>query len=485
MHRLRCAAARWGGLGLLTSAAFAVRLWRLSESAEPPGWDGYYYVVQADSLWLEGRLHVPDASWVLYLFGALRALVGEPVGAVQLGSSLLAAACVPVSFWVGRALARRESAGWWLAAWAAASPSLTHLAADFPKNLGVAAPLLAMFACAASERPRVRVMAAAFAFAASLAHRLGAALVIIALAGGLAGWLLRRRRAGAIWPVALSLAALAAFAVASAVLPNLLHPEDLSRLQGQFSLRPGWPPPIPYFALRATAWPERIELMLPWLALPAGVVALARWPEHRPQVAASLACLACIVLPTWRGDALDVGYRLSLMGPLVSVPIATAWASRSSLAPRRWLLAPALAAVLLARAGFGPEDGPPYRRYRKLVDAVPRPLPELLIAHQGISFLYDHRTGHEAMAWAPEPWLDRSRVGRLAWGIRDGEWEAFAAGAEPAPRRIDSDYVYVREDVWEAFAAQARVHGDDELRDRLEDWRNPSRVRPRSLLRNR
>ena len=55
----------------------------------------------------------------------------------------------------------------------------------------------------------------------------------------------------------------------------------------------------------------------------------------------------------------------------------------------------------------------------------------------------------------------------------------------PAPVRLDRDYVYVREDVYEAFLARAREEGDEDLAERLADWRNPSAVRPASLLRNR
>jgi len=50
---------------------------------------------------------------------------------------------------------------------------------------------------------------------------------------------------------------------------------------------------------------------------------------------------------------------------------------------------------------------------------------------------------------------------------------------------LDPEYAYVREDVWEAFVARAQAEGDDDLRERLRDWRNPSRARPASLLRNR
>ncbi|MHB8877864.1 MAG: hypothetical protein ACYC8T_29575, partial [Myxococcaceae bacterium] len=127
-------------LALLATAALAARLSALAGSPEPYGTDGYYYVVQAEHLLSRGRMHVPDASWVLQLFAAACALI-EPILAVKVMSALLAAACVPAAYFAGVRLSALVSDrdpgtgasaghlwGLALAGWAAASPSLTHLA---------------------------------------------------------------------------------------------------------------------------------------------------------------------------------------------------------------------------------------------------------------------------------------------------------------------------------------------------------------------
>jgi hypothetical protein len=192
--------------------------------------------------------------------------------------------------------------------------------------------------------------------------------------------------------------------------------------------------------------------------------------------------LGLIYLVPWRRDVLDLGYRLALMGPIAAVVLLP-----SLLPPRRPRL-PAWAALTLplvaaaATTGFEPRAHPDYDRYDALIDAIPRPLPDLLIAHQGINFLYDHRTAEEAMAWAPEPELDPATVGRVVWGITDAEWRALA----DAPQlRLDPDYRYATELVWQAFVTRAHAEGDDDLRDRLTDPRNPSVVRPSALTRGR
>ena len=136
----------WALLLLMSSLAFAVRLGRMLGSDHPLGTDGYYYVVQVQSLVSQGNLHVPDASWVHAWLAAVAGLVGAPVLGVKIGAALLAAALVPAAWLLGRRLGSGVVGAWILAGWVAASPTLTHLAGDFPKNLGIAAPWLLLVA---------------------------------------------------------------------------------------------------------------------------------------------------------------------------------------------------------------------------------------------------------------------------------------------------------------------------------------------------
>jgi hypothetical protein len=433
-----------GGVIGLTLASLMVRSAWLMRTVEPTGWDGYYYVAQARHLAEDGHFHVADPSWALYLCALPHLLGVAPAVGIKLVAATLAAACVPAAWLLGRRAEPRT--GWWLALWAAGSPALTHLAGDFPKNLGAAAPLLLGFAL--TERPALSLLMAGIA---GWAHRLGAVLALAAAPAVTRRW----------WLASACVGVSAAIALWRSNRPGL---------DDAFGL--AWPPsPWAYFSLRTTAWPEAVELSLAWPALIAAVVALRRRPDRRPLIFALALPLLVCALPLWRTDTLDLGYRLALMGPVFSVPLLVLCAPRL---PPAWV---ALPLATLAVTGFDPLAAPDYGRYRALIANIPRPLPALLIAHQGINFLYDAETGHEAMAWAPDPQLDRTQVYRLAWGFTDGEWLAYAPG-EPA-LRLDAQYVYVREDVWERFAAAARLARDDELDERLADHRNPSKLRKR------
>jgi len=491
------------GMALLTIGAFAFRFSRLLETPEPTGTDGYYYLVQIEDLLTKGRLHVPDASWVLAFLAGCASLLGKKVFALKFGAALLAALCVPAAWLVGDSLEstpeRRRRLAWVLGAWAAASPTLTHLAGDFPKNLGIAAPLLLAFGLAVRTRSAWTLAGAcACVLLAATAHRIGAALVLLALAGLVVGHVCRRsklRTKSWVLP-AVMLGSLLLFAALTAFLPNLLHPADLERLERQLSFRPGWPPPFPYFALRPTHPVQMVELALPWGV---GLVALIRFlrtPADRPLLSTLLLPLGACLFPWWRPDVLDMGYRLGLMAPLLAAGLlaamSTSWRTRET--PTRSPSRVAAVALVLAGVlalplntlGFDPSSAPPYALYRGLVTRIPRPLPELLIAHQGVNFLYDHLTGREAMAWAPETELDRTRVGGVVWGVEAGEWmELLTQRPElPPPVPLGSSYSYAREDVWEALLSKARSEGDEELLARLADWRNPQNQRPASLSRN-
>ena len=499
-------AAQGGLLATLTAVAFGVRAARLLGSVHPLGTDGYYYVVQVESLLASGRLHVPDSSWVHGWLAAVAGVTGDPVLGVKLAAVLLAAACVPAAWLLGRALGGGVTGAWVLAGWAAASPTLTHLAGDFPKNLGLVAPLLLVLALLAQPpldpQPLGRrigrtLLLVVLALLVATAHRTGAALLLLAAVGAGLGWLGRRLGRGGVpgGSAALRGALLVmgcglVFSVGTAVLPAWLHPADLARIEGRFALEPHLPGPWGWLGLRPTGFRQVVELSLPWLALGAAAPAWFARPAIRPWLGGLGLALMVLLFPGWRVDELDLGYRLCLLAPFVAMPLGllllAPWLPRS----RRvslLLVGVCFALALGSGPGIDPDSSPPYDRYDEVLEAVPEPLPLLLIAHQGMSFYYDHRTGREAMAWAPEPELNRREVYRVVYGVRAGEWLAFAPqdAVLPRPLPLGHGYHYLREDLWEGFLEIVLVEGDEDLQARLDDWRNPRRVRPAYMLRGR
>lgn len=427
-----------------------VRFAGLSTTHEPIGTDGYYYVVQAETWLATGHLHAPDPSWVLRFIALVVRSCGDPVIGVKVAAAMLGAACVPAAAFC--AWAKRASAPV-SASWAVASPVIAHLAGEHPKNLGAAAPLLvfvgALLAFDREGRRRWLAVAAAAALAAATAHKSAAVLVALIAFEAIA----RRFRWAWLAPVLLG------------TLLAVGRPDDLERVTSELTFFP-WPPhPLRYFGARAVPFVEAVELCVPWLAL---VVA---WRARLPLM---LACLA-VVAPIWRPDTVDLGFRLALFAPVLLVP-----ATLPRL-PRFVAVACVVAAWPVELAVRADDVTPPYAEYRALIAQIPRP--ELLIAHSGFNFLYHHETQHEAMAWAPEPELDPTRIGRLVHGVEPKEWLAYLPPDVPAPLPLAGGYSYWREDHFRRFLESIEGVDNDDLKLRLAGDLNPRRVRPAFLLR--
>ncbi len=478
------------GLAAAAVAAGVARFLALEAPAEPVGLDAYFHFIQVQRLVAEGRLHAPDSSWVMPLLAAGHAAGLSPRVSVDLAAALLAALCVPAAWGLGRRW--RPDAplvAWTLAGWAAASPALSHLAADFPKSLGLAAPFLLLLGVR-TWRGTAGVVAASLVLACALAHRLGAAMAGVWVVGAAVGAVAAKADARTLrWAlggaVGTAFVGAAAFALARAGAEGTF----LGRVTPQLASSPALLP-WAYFGLRAVPWPERVELLLVWPALAVGLARWVRRPADRTWLTAPLAWMLVAVFPFWKADELDLGWRVAMTAPLAAAPVLVA-----ALAPRPGPLAAAQGEWIrrvvpflllpLCVTGVDEKSAPPWARYHAVVAMIPRPLPPLAIAHQGLASRYDFDTGHEALPWAPEPELDPTRIYRLAWGVPDGAWLTFTPELDdaPAPRRLDPDYVWVREDVWRELVHRVRAVGDEELLERIADWRNPSRVRPAWLRR--
>ncbi len=459
-------------VGLCILLGFLARWWALS-TGEPIGTDGYYYVVQIEDLVATGLPHVPDASWTLRFLAVPHALGLDPIAALALGGALLATLPAVVALLLG-------DRGLRLALLLAASPTLTHLAADFPKSLGLAAPwlLLALALDHAATDRRWLVPATLGFLLAATAHRLGAILAVLAVLGAGIAWAAQRRGPEGARRIGLAIAAAVVLGEAVLVVaswaPGLLHVDDLERLGLSATLR--FPPWSWWSARPDTSWPQAVELVLPWLALLLVPLAARRHPVLAG--ACSLPLLLALA-PVYPADVLDLGYRVHLFAPLLSLPLLATVLPVPS--PRGLLVG----ALLLPGAVYGPVPSttPPYESYRQVLDRIPEPLPELLVAHQGMNFLYDHLTGHEAMAWAPDPGLPLDGVRRVAWGIQPGEWLAVWGEGDPEVVPLGQGYHLVGERTWLRLVDSAS--GDAELDGRVRDWRNPLRSRPAYLMRRR
>jgi len=133
---------------------------------------------------------------------------------------------------------------------------------------------------------------------------------------------------------------------------------------------------------------------------------------------------------------------------------------------------------------------PPYRLYdtvsRQMLSKVNADSAELIIAHKSLAEYIVYSTGIDAMSWVPEYEIEKTRLWRVAHGVKDIQFNYYLDPADlDFVYRLTPSYSLVREDCWEKFMERVGKDGDEELLRELTNWRNPGKVRPKFLLRNK
>ncbi len=207
--------------------AVVLRVPLLFDDPWAPGYDGWYYVLQARSI-LDGQALFADSSLVHPLLAAIGWLVGDVVVGNKLATCLFAAigaggAAVGAARWTGRA-----SAGWVAGLWWAAAPGHVVLSSEFLKNeAGIAVLGLLLAVLPGCER-RVGLWVSALVFATLglLVHKLTGVFGLV-LVVGYGGMRLQDGRLPRwVWLAGLGIAA------ASGLALGVLRPEDLERFAG-------------------------------------------------------------------------------------------------------------------------------------------------------------------------------------------------------------------------------------------------------------
>jgi hypothetical protein len=179
--------AGWLALALMLCAALARDAALLARTPVAVGVDGYYYVLQLDTLRNYGHLYYPTGTpLVLYILSGIRLVTGDSVLAVKVGSALLnALLCLGVY-----ALVRSVTGRVWLGVFGFAVAALSslhlYLIVEFVNSLG-ALSLLVWSAWGAVRALRTRsakwaAFSAVLLLAALLSHRLIAPLVLLLVA---------------------------------------------------------------------------------------------------------------------------------------------------------------------------------------------------------------------------------------------------------------------------------------------------------------
>lgn len=414
----------------------------------PPGWDGWYYVLQADS-WAAGQPLFTDRSLVYPLLALARlvhgdAILGNKLVAIGLAGLTAAGGAVAMRRWNGS-----EASAWVTGVWWATSPLHLALTADFLKNQAGLAAFAWLLAELAGPTRRGRLALGLLLVLGT--HKLMGVLAVLLLLG----WALWRGLARTLPPG--QIARFAGLALVATAALGVLRPVDWQRL-GTLEGASRW-------ALWQVSPLLAAEVALLHLA-PLGLL-LAR---RRRDVALGvfLVALACTA-PGLPFSFEGLGWRLLLVGfvPLGLVA-GLAVAGRPALAVPV-LLALGAQSVVAARDQATRE--PDYARLATALPVLAEAVPPdgLVVARRGVCGMIWAEGGRRCENFAPE---HVDGVWRVVYGVSARRLAPFGA----VTPLVGPD-VLVQEQTWRAYAA---AHPDEALVN--HDF-NPHKPRPDYVFR--
>ncbi len=529
---------------LLSCVVIVSGLFAVFQTEYANGWDGYYYLVQVQSLNNTGVMHSPEYSLVYVPLLALHAITGDYVTSYKISAVLIKLLFVLSVFSLSLSVlkssgrsSRRETLYTALltAAISAMSPSMNYFFTQFPKNLLGFTLFFFFMACVFGTARRWEgrktvssrrglytcIPGAVILFlAAFFTHRFSAILSLLFLLICFAVWAGKRLKR--LWTgggrgrgrLLIFFGAVFLFLVLfiSSRLPLAPSVHDLGRITGDLSLKPIFVPAsfISTFGLSRLTPAWHIEIFIA-AALPLLSCVLLfcrnRFSFLRfGRGYCILIILSLIGLFPFVGFSLTgLSYRLFfctlLMMPLISIPYLRLavekllrvhrgqWNLKAEAVPVLVFLA--LLALSLYTAGSYRSEihDPPYSFYEELageaVEALSGRDYELIIAHKALAEMITFKYEIDALPWAPEEYFQRDRIWRITAGILRSEI-AYYLSPELAERyfvRLSGDYGLLREDQWEAFMES--ISDDPVMMEAVDTWRNPLEHRPLYLVKNR
>jgi|GEM_PF-3054433 len=409
----------------------------------------------------------------------------------------------------------------------ASDTSALYTLIQFPKN---SLAVMFLYLTLAFVMRRRFLPAAVLFIITMISHRICAGFLII----GTFLYLVSSTRVVFLLAFAASAAALAA--LTSFIMPGMLNIFDFERITSTLSANPVYAP-VEFGQLLSIGsndpyWFIRLHLTLPVIAaaliicivrpslgcpLPAAVLSQQNNPQNYSVVkgggslpllfSAKIAAIffatsLLINFPFLCFTPDSAAFRFFLQSasaaPLAGALCAGAvcFSLRGKVTEKRFLFHTTSAALLAATAVMllilssqsyrTKRIDPPYAAYReialRIAEVVPPRESDLYVAHKMLAEVMDYHLHADVLPWSPEAHFDRKRTWRVVWLIAPFQIEPFVT-EDNTLYDINSSYTLVREDLWERFILSAKE--DPFYTGILSSWKNPSRLRPAYLSRQR
>jgi len=477
-----------GLLLLLFAVSFCLRFFALSQTPYANGWDGYFYINQVRSFLEEGKMDVPDSSFIYPLLILTQIITNDYILSLKIVSCILAGAFSVSLFLLSLKWSKNLKTAVVLGCFTIFSPHLTYFTAQYLKNLlGVVLFLWLLY----SIDSKVKFLSLILLVINFFGHRVTALLSFIAL---LVNYLfLRLSRYSAVIVTLF----LFMFLLVGPLLPGILNTFDIERFQGVFASYPQFAPYsfIKTFGVELISihWFIEIIVVCAIFAVAlvyAGLQIIRRKIDHR--LTLLLIILLLLIFPFFKWSLDGPGIRLLfifiLLCPLLIIILIKDL--RNGHATTIICLVLLLSGFFSCKSYQPTKHDPPYGVYDVIAQEIAsRPNKsayELIIAHKSLAEYIVYATGIDAMSWLPEYAVDTEKLWRVVADVRDIQY-SFYLDTEDLSKihRLTPSYCLVREDVWKKFIMNVKNDQNNELLDELNTWKNPNKIRPYFMLKNK
>lgn len=483
------------GLFTLVLLSLLLRFWAYQQTEFANGWDSYFYLIQLKAWNTEGQMHSSDLSLIYPLMLGVFQVVSDYELAFKACAALLAAlftwvTAIAVSKWSGK-----KQLGFLAGAFTVFSSHLTYFAGQYPKNLlGLVlfllfAAYIPLFTKKATTK-KDWIVCLSLLLLNIVGHRMTAVLSVCFL-----GLSLVLTKAHWKWIVGLGLGFVALLGI-GLVLPGVLSVADWSRFAGFLTVHPQW---APYSFWQSFGW-EKLSLLWWMEVMSLGVLGGAQlaWgiihiqkTEHRIVLGWGVLGM-CLIFPFFKWSLDGIGYRFFLAFVLLS-PIGL-WLWVDAYLKQRWpkwLWGIVIAFILLSGASMNSYRSalhdPPYKLYQVLTkrtfNYVSKEKLELVIAHKSLAEYFTFYSGVDALPWIPEYDIEKEKLWRIATDVNINALKYYLPDGEVYG--ISPAYVLIREHDWQQYLHLLKEEGRKEELSHINTWRNPHRIRPFYLLKNK
>lgn len=503
---------------VLTLVVFSIRLSMLKKSEMPNGLDGYYYVLQAESFVTHLELENPDPECGYYLSGFVSGVCGDSILGVKIWSAISSALFSLSVFVLIFVLIEKSSLRFLFSLvgllFSAASVCTTAMSLNYINNqtglfflLFYAASLVSLFKKKDSVKAVIGkgFLALVLLVLTIFSHKVSAVYGILftvfyIISKILSGKLSSRNALSVIVCIFLL------FGIVFVIAIN-----QSPRFNQSFGF-----PSFPFLhqkiidSMGTKGLAGSIEITVCSVLAFAMTVALVLF---RKKIGVECFFVAIIFFPFWNLDS-DMGFRMSLNGMLVGIPLLVYLAVSLLDFTKIWtsiktvsllgLCIVFFVAMFFTPKVYDPRLDPPFEYYKKVAEKIQLEDDTLLIAHLGLNHVYTYYNNlRDCMNWLPNYDIDENKIWRLAYGadsrrivevlVADyvknlpeedadrgdllGDVEAERLFKEIT--QVDKNYVLLQESIWQKYLSDE----EPEIAETFNNWYNPSEVRPEYIRR--